>query len=109
MTDQQTPIDPQSADPIVSNNDELAILRAKLAETEQQLAAAKDHQLRALAELDNVRKRAEREIDSNRKYGAERLLGDLLTVCDSMELGLKAAHGQEATVKSLADGVELTF
>jgi molecular chaperone GrpE len=107
MTDQQNRIEPTLDAPggAAEDNGALAI---RVAELEQQLAAAKDQALRAMAELDNVRKRAEREIDSNRKYGAERLLGDLLAVCDSMDLGLKAAAAPEATVKSIADGVELT-
>jgi len=108
MTDQQTFNEPPTvADQTPS--DELSALQARLAEAEQQIAAAKDQHLRTLAELDNIRKRAEREIDSNRKYGAERLLGDLLTVCDSMELGLEAAGAPEASAKSIADGVDLTF
>ena len=109
MTDQQTPQAPQAAAEVTSSSDELAILKSRLAEAEQQVAAAKDQQLRSLAELDNVRKRVEREIDTNRKYGAERLLGELLAVCDSMELGLKAATAPEASAKSIADGVDLTF
>lgn len=109
MTDQPTSTEPQNAADQTLSTDELTVLRARLAEAEQQVAAARDQHLRTLAELDNIRKRAEREIDTNRKYGAERLLGDLLTVCDSMELGLKAATAPEASARSIADGVDLTF
>ena len=87
---------------------EIAALKARLAEVEQQAAAAKDHQLRAIAELDNVRKRAEREIASASRYGSEKVLGDLLAVTDSLELGLKAAESPEASAKSIAEGLALT-
>jgi len=80
----------------------------RIAALEQQLAAARDQHLRTLAELDNVRKRAEREIQAGAKYGAEKLLNELLAVCDSLELGLRAAAAPEASAKSIADGLTLT-
>lgn len=88
--------------------EEYEALNAKLTEVETAAAAARDAQLRSLAELDNVRKRAEREIDSARKYGSERVLGDLLAISDSLELGLKAAGAPEATVASISEGMALT-
>ncbi|MBL6751545.1 MAG: nucleotide exchange factor GrpE [Nevskia sp.] len=87
---------------------EIAALKAQLAEAQQQAAAARDQQLRAIAELDNVRKRAEREIGTANKYGAERILGDLLAVTDSLELGLKAAAAPDASAKAIAEGLALT-
>ena len=84
-------------------------LKSQLADLQQQLAAARDGQLRAAAELDNVRKRAEREISTASKYGAERVLADLLAVADSLELGLKAATAPDADARAIADGVGLTF
>jgi molecular chaperone GrpE len=89
--------------------DEIRTLKIQLAEAEKQAAALKDQHLRSIAELDNVRKRAEREIATGVKYGAERLLGELLSVCDSLELGLKAAAAPEASARSIADGLELTY
>jgi molecular chaperone GrpE len=87
---------------------EIAALRAQLAEAQQQAAAARDQQLRAIAELDNVRKRAEREISTANKYGSERVLADLLAVTDSLELGLKAASAPEANARAIAEGLALT-
>jgi molecular chaperone GrpE len=83
-------------------------LKAQLAEAQQQAAAARDQQLRAIAELDNVRKRAEREVGTASKYGAERVLGELLAVTDSLELGLKAASAPDAAAKAIAEGLSLT-
>ncbi len=80
----------------------------KVAQLEAQLSAAKDAQLRAVADMDNLRKRLEREIVSAGKYSVEKLLGELLGVADSLELGLAAADKPEAAVSSLVEGMQLT-
>lgn len=84
---------------------EIAALRAKLAEAEK---AVQEARVRAAAEFDNVRKRLERDAETSKKYGAERLLGELLGVSDSLELGLKAAAAPEASAKSIGEGMALT-
>ena len=84
---------------------EIAALRAKLAEAEK---AAQEARARAAAEFDNLRKRLEREAETSKKYGAERLLGELLGVSDSLELGLKAAQAPEASAQSIGEGMALT-
>ena len=84
---------------------EIAALRAKLAEAEK---AAQEARVRAAAEFDNMRKRLEREAETSKKYGAERLLGELLGVSDSLELGLKAAQAPEASAQSIGEGMALT-
>jgi molecular chaperone GrpE len=63
--------------------------------------------LRAAAELDNFRKRAARDVEQARKFGAERLAAELLAVVDSLEMGLEA--GQAASVQSLLEGKEATL
>ena len=74
-----------------------------------------DKYVRALAELDNVRKRAQRDVDNVRKFALERFASDLLAVRDSLELGLTAGDqndaaaihaGFEATLKLLASTME---
>lgn len=88
---------------------ELASLQGRLAEAEAKAAAARDAQLRAIADLDNVRKRAEREMANAGKYTAEKLLGELLGAADSLELGLAAAAKPEAQVATLIEGMQLTL
>lgn len=87
---------------------ELASLQARLAEAEGRAASARDAQLRAIADLDNVRKRAEREMANAGKYVAEKLLGELLGVADSLDLGLAAAAKPGAQVATLSEGLQLT-
>lgn len=62
--------------------------------------------LRLRAEMDNLRKRTERDIDNARKYALEKFIESLLGVADSLDLGLKAC--KEATdLASLQQGTEM--
>ena len=63
--------------------------------------------LRTAAELENVRKRAARDQENARKYGVEKLAGELLTVLDSLEAGLEA--GANAAVEDLLAGKAATL
>ena len=94
---------------------EVEQLKAALAAAEAQAAAARDQALRAVAELDNVRKRAAREVEQAHKFGVEKLAQELLPVLDSLELAVANAGradvaslvaGQEATLKLLAKAFE---
>src|SRR5712675_3016110 len=94
---------------------EVAALRTALAAAEQASAAARDAQLRALAELDNVRKRAQRDIENAQRFALERFAGELLAVRDSLELAVQSAPtadaqslaaGQQATLQLLAKAFE---
>jgi len=68
-----------------------------------------DKLLRAQAELENVRRRAERDLESAHKYALERFAGELLPVKDSLELGLAAASGEAEDIARLREGIELTL
>lgn len=63
--------------------------------------------LRAVAELDNVRKRAARDVENARRYGVENLAAQLLDVADSLEMGLEAA--ENATPEALIEGKQATL
>lgn len=82
-----------------------ARLDAALAESQERW----DMVLRARAELENVRRRAERDVENAHRYGLERLVSELLPVKDSLELGLSAAADDSAGVESVREGVELTL
>ncbi len=81
-------------------------LEAQLAAAQQQFADLREEWLRERAELDNQRKRQVRDLEQARKYANERLLGALLPVFDSLEAGLRAAHGESAEVR---EGLQLTL
>lgn len=88
-------------------------LQAALAAAESRALESRDLYMRALAELDNVRKRASRDIEQAHKYGVERIANDLIGVKDSLELGLASAasadtlrEGTRATLQLLAKALE---
>jgi molecular chaperone GrpE len=66
-----------------------------------------DKYLRAVAELDNVRKRAARDVEQARKVGIERLVADLLPAVDSLEMGLSA--GKDGSAEALLEGQQATL
>jgi molecular chaperone GrpE len=67
----------------------------------------RDRYVRAVAELDNFRKRSAREIEGARKFGAEKLAQSILPVRDSLEAGLAAA--EKAGQSALLDGQRATL
>ena len=73
----------------------------------------KDRLLRTLAEMENLRRRTDKEVADARTYGVTNFARDILAVADNMERALKALDDEirtkaDAGVKALLDGVELT-
>ncbi|MEN8718727.1 MAG: nucleotide exchange factor GrpE [Oceanococcaceae bacterium] len=67
--------------------------------------------LRATAEQDNIRKRAERDIDNARKFALERFAKDLVAVMDNLDLGLKSAEttaADQGPDQAVLEGIKLT-
>lgn len=84
-----------------------------LAAAVQEAAELKDRLLRTLAEMENLRKRTEREVTDSRLYGVTTFARDILNVADNMHRALGALDVElreqaNAGVKALLDGVELT-
>ena len=94
---------------------ELERLQQALAESEERAKNHWEQYLRAVAELDNVRKRAQRDIEAANRYGLEKFAAELLPVKDSLELAVANAAsadaaslkaGQQATLQLLAKALE---
>ena len=94
---------------------ELERLQQALAESEERARSHREQYLRALAELDNVRKRAQRDIEAANRYGLEKFAAELLPVKDSLEAAVESAgrtdsrglrEGQEATLRLLSQALE---
>jgi molecular chaperone GrpE len=62
-----------------------------------------------MAELDNVRRRMEREVANAHKYGMEKLVSALLPVVDSLEQALQLADKDKSTDPAMYEGLELTM
>lgn len=92
-----------------SSEEQIAALTSQLEEAQGKAAEYWDQVLRARAEVDNLRRRTERELENAHKYALDRIAQELLPVVDSMELGLAAAYAEGATVETLREGTELTL
>ena len=93
---------------------ELAGCYARINELETYIAEAdkreQDIQLRAQAEIQNMRRRAEQEVEKAHKFALEKFSKELLTVVDNLERGLAALDNavSDETTQALVDGVEMT-
>jgi len=86
---------------------EAEILAAKVEELEQALADAKDQSMRAAAEAQNVRRRAEQDVEKARKFALEKFVKELLPVVDSLEKALESM-GEDAS-EAHREGVSMTL
>ncbi|MBU6371813.1 MAG: nucleotide exchange factor GrpE [Alphaproteobacteria bacterium] len=81
----------------------------RIAELEAALAHMRDEQLRALAEVENVRRRGERQVQEARLFAIDRFARDLLQIADSLGKALEVAPATEdPALKTLIDGVAIT-
>jgi molecular chaperone GrpE len=79
----------------------------QVAAAKKEAAANHERYVRAVADLENFRRRTVREKEELRLFAATRLLEDLLPALDNLALGLAAAKQPNADLKALAGGVEL--
>ncbi len=86
----------------------IAELEAALAKAEATVAEQKDSVLRARADMENARRRAEGEVDKARKFALERFAGELLPVIDNLERALQVGDADNEAIKPILEGVELT-
>ena len=106
-------LDPQSAE--VEAPDEVATelagddLALRVRELEEQLAAAQDQALRMVAELQNVRRRAEQDVEKAHKFALEKFAADLLLVVDSLERGLELSDPADEALRPMREGMQLTL
>jgi len=100
----QNPVDTE----VIEEKDELTILREQNMRLLEQMNEAKDNELRAFAEMDNVRKRLIKEFDDKLKYSNQNLIAGLFPVMDNFETALDHIN-PDNPVESLKTGVELTL
>ncbi|MGQ8363997.1 nucleotide exchange factor GrpE [Glaciecola sp. 1036] len=98
----------QNVDGLTVEQAQIQSLEAELEEAKRTIDEQKDRVIRAIAESDNVRKRAEQDVEKARKFALERFAGELLSVIDNLERATMSADAENEAVKPLLEGVELT-
>lgn len=111
QTEQQGTLDEVNAEIEAELLDELD-QEPEQSETEQlqqQVVSANDQVLRVQAEMQNLRRRAERDVENAHKYALDKFAPELLPVVDNLERALAAIDGDDAGQKAVAEGIELTL
>ncbi|AIT09052.1 molecular chaperone GrpE [Candidatus Francisella endociliophora] len=91
----------------LSTEEQLEKSKDTIKELEETCDAFKDEALRAKAEMENIRRRAEKEVSNARKFGIEKFAKELLPVVDSINEALKHEVKLEEAV-AMKEGIELT-
>ncbi len=84
-------------------------LEQELNALEMRIAEYKDAAIRAKAEAENTKRRAERDVQNAHKYGNEKILTDMLPVVDSLVRGLEGQEPTDPAAKALREGMQLTL
>ena len=84
-------------------------LKAELAETKKSAEEANDKMLRTMAEMENLKRRTQKDIEDARKYAVSGFAKELLPVLDSLFMGLQLATGDSDEVRKFREGAELTI
>lgn len=114
--DTQGDVNPEATDEILESVDETEAqalspeeLIDRLDQAEKKATENWDQLLRTKAEMDNIRRRTQKDLENAHKYALEKFIGELLAVKDSLELGVNAAQQENVTVDSLREGSEMTL
>lgn len=99
----------QSQTPEGSSVDDVEVEFSELEALKDELTQAKEQALRAAAEAQNIRRRAEQDVEKAHKFGLEKFINDVLPVADNLERSIEAASAEGADLKVITEGVELTL
>ena len=90
--------------------DEQTVASGLLAEMQAEIARLNDEKLRAVAEMENMRKRAEKQVADERQYGNARFARDILSVADNLRRAIESAAPSrtDPAAAAILTGVELT-
>lgn len=98
--------DAETAEVVDPRDERIAQLEAQLAES---LGGVRDAQLRAQAEIENIRRRTELDVEKAHKFALEKFANELLPVIDSLERALEVADKSNPELVAMIEGIELTM
>ncbi len=104
--DQQQPQEAETAVEVDPRDERIAQLEAELAQSQ---SGVRDAQLRAQAEIENIRRRTEIDVEKAHKFALEKFANELLPVIDSLERALEVADKENPELASMIEGIELTL
>lgn len=104
--DQQQPQEAETAVEVDPRDERIAQLEAELAQLQ---TGVRDAQLRAQAEIENIRRRTEIDVEKAHKFALEKFANELLPVIDSLERALEVADKENPELASMIEGIELTL
>ncbi len=104
--EQELHAETEAADVVDPRDARIAELEAELKEAQQR---ERDSLLRAKAEIENIRRRTELDIEKAHKFALEKFSGELLPVIDNLERALDLADKSNTELTSLIEGVDLTL
>ncbi len=104
--DQQQPQEAEAAVEVDPRDERIAQLEAELAQSQ---TGVRDAQLRAQAEIENIRRRTEIDVEKAHKFALEKFANELLPVIDSLERALEVADKENPELASMIEGIELTL
>ncbi|MCC4263668.1 nucleotide exchange factor GrpE [Oceanimonas baumannii] len=107
--EQQTAGEAQGQDTIQPDAAYVAELEQKLADAENKARTEKDSALRAVAEMENIRRRAAQDVEKAQKFALEKFVGELLPVIDSLERAIEHTSDESDAFQAVHEGVELTL
>ncbi len=100
-------VEPQDdAEQVDPRDETIANLEAQLAEAETR---ERDSLMRAKAEMENLRRRTEQDVEKAHKFALEKFVNDLLPVIDSLDRALEVADKNNPDMAPMVEGIELTL
>ncbi|WP_432471814.1 nucleotide exchange factor GrpE [Amphritea sp. HPY] len=84
-------------------------LQLELAKAKDTISALVDQELRTKAEMQNLRRRAEQDVEKAHKFALEKFTNELLPVIDSLERAVEACNSEDEAIQAIAEGVEMTL
>ena len=105
---ESTSSQPQSEEPTIDPKAADA-LQNRIQRLEEQIVASEEKAARVQAEMENVRRRTDRNVTQAHRFGNEKIISELLPVVDSLQRGLESMKSDDPTLKSMHDGFALTL
>ena len=103
-TEEQT----EQVEAVDDNEQRIEALELALSQAEQRADDANDRAVRAVAEMENIRRRSAQEVEKAHKFALEKFAGELLDSVDNLERALDIAAQAEDVNKGFLEGIELT-